>query len=420
MQRSGANTRTQTMNTLLHVVVVHHPDNSFGTQAVQVINRVFGSGTDGAPGGAGLNSSVWDAVRVAVVTDRASLDALRLGNNDRVLWMLLVDYPMTLQGTDWPAIMELIGQRLDAATQQADQSRVGAIFLAEQSALTRLPQSLLTLQGKSQALFGEPRIGPHRLGLFALSRARFILGRSPGQNKLKFFISHAKADGVFFADALNSAIKQVSEIDAWYDAEDIPTGTRWKQVLQEGASKNVFIAIRTEAYTQRPDCVDEFRWALENGMPIVVVDALLRQDISAALLPFAAMPTVRVADGNTHRVLIAALREHLRVLLVETSVAESAAVTAPGLPASAWRVWPRLPAYHALQEIVSRHDLSTPHCIVIADVSDPELNAAVSVLQSLRTSKGDPVPLMLATADYFPVYAVQFAAAFPPPAAPIS
>jgi len=48
--------------------------------------------------------------------------------------------------------------------------------------------------------------------------------------------------------------------------------------------------------------------------------------IPAAPLPFAAVPNVRVGDGNVHRVLRAALREQLRILLVETSLAESAAL----------------------------------------------------------------------------------------------
>ncbi len=155
-------------------------------------------------------------------------------------------------------------------------------------------------------------------------------------------------------------------------------------------------------------------------MPIVVVDALLRPDIAPAPVPFASMPTVRVPDGNTHRVLAAALREHLRVLLVETWVAEASAVNAPELPASARRVWPRLPAFHALQELVSQHRVPTPCCIVIADAPGPEINAAVNVLRNLRNEDGHPVPLMLATADAFADYAVQLAAAFQAQAAPVS
>lgn len=404
------------MNTLLQVVIVHRPSHEFAAQAEKVMRQVFGMETDESVSKGDFPAlSIWNAVRVTTVTDQSSLAGLKLAENERVLWVLLVDYPMT-EGAEWPAIMGAIGQRLDAVTQIPDQNRVGVLLMGERSALDRLPETLQKLQGKPQAGLGENRIGPHRLGLLALHRARLILGRTPGKNALKLFISHAKADGVFFADALNSAVKQVHELDTWYDAEDIPSGSRWKKELKDNASRSVFIAIRTETYSQRPICVEEFRWALEHGVPIVVVDALLRPEIAPASIPFAAMPTVRVPDGNTHRVLAAALREHLRVLLVETWVEEVSAVNAPKLPATAWRVWPRLPAFHELQELVFRQSPPTPCCIVIADAPGPEINAAVQVLRNLRNEHGEPVSLMLATADTFADYAVQLAAAFQPAA----
>lgn len=400
------------MNTLLHVVIVHRPDQDFAAQAEKIIRRAFQKDIDEAfSNNAFIGTSVWNAVRVMSVTDQASLEALGLAENDRVLWVLLVDYPMT-DGPEWPGVMATIGQWLDAATQIPEQNRVGVLMMSETSALSRLPDTLQKLQGKPQAQLGEHRIGPHRLALLALHRARLILGRTPEKNSLKLFISHAKADGVFFADALNSAVRQVPELSAWYDAEDIPSGSVWRKQLQDNASQSVFIAIRTESYSQRQACVDEFHWALANGVPIVVVDALLRPDIAPAALPFAAMPTVRVPDGNTHRVLVAALREHIRVLLVETWVAEASAANAPDLPAHAWRVWPRLPAFHALQDLVTRHLVTTPCCIVIAEAASPEINAAVNVLRNLYDDKGKPVLLMLATADVFADYAVQLAAAF--------
>jgi hypothetical protein len=232
--------------------------------------------------------------------------------------------------------------------------------------------------------------------------------------------SHAKADGVFLADALNSAIKQVPELESWYDAEDLASGNNWKAKLQANASQSVFIAIRTEAYTQRPVCVDEFRWALEHGVPIVVVDALMRPDIPPATLPFASMPTVRVPDGNTHRVLATALREHLRLLMVETWLAESSATNVPNLPASSWRVWPRLPAFDALQQLVTKHDVPTPCCIVVAEVPGPEMNAAMNVLQGLRDGNGNPTPLRLSSAETFKDFAIQLSLAFQPPAGPMA
>lgn len=408
------------MTSLLHVIVVHHPNNDFAAQAEKVLRRAFGAGPEATdPDGMRLGSSIWSHVRVITITDKAGLDSIALGESDRVLWVLLVDYPMTTGG-DWPPIMDAIGSMLDEATHSPDQSHVGILVFGEDGALRRLPDALRGIQGKPQAQLGEHRIGPHRLGLLALHRARQILGRTPGQNALKLFISHAKADGVFFADALNSAIKQVPELESWYDAEDLASGNNWKAKLQANASQSVFIAIRTEAYTQRPVCVDEFRWALEHGVPIVVVDALMRPDIPPATLPFASMPTVRVPDGNTHRVLATALREHLRLLMVETWLAESSAANAPNLPASAWRVWPRLPAFDALQQLVTKHDVPTPCCIVVAEAPGPEMNAAMNVLQGLRDGTGNPTPLRLSSAETFKDFAIQLSLAFQPPAGPMA
>src|SRR5262245_53850766 len=105
------------MNTLLHVVIVHRPSHEFAAQAEKVIRRAFGTDTEEVVSTGGfLGLSIWNAVRVITVTDQSSLDALKLAENDRVLWVLLVDYPMT-DGAEWPAITEVIGQRLDTATQ---------------------------------------------------------------------------------------------------------------------------------------------------------------------------------------------------------------------------------------------------------------------------------------------------------------
>lgn len=214
------------MNTLLHVILVHHPDHDFAIESEKVIRRVFGTGTeDSTPEARIVGTSVWNGVCISSVTDQAGLEALQVAENDRALWILLVDYPMTV-GAEWPKVLEFIGDRLDAATQVPEQNRIGVLILGEKSALDRVPDSLKNLQGKPQAQLGEHRMGPYRLGLLALHRARLILGRTPGMNRLKLFISHAKADGVFFADALNSAVKQVPELEAWYDAQDIPSGTR--------------------------------------------------------------------------------------------------------------------------------------------------------------------------------------------------
>jgi hypothetical protein len=167
---------------------------------------------------------------------------------------------------------------------------------------------------------GEPRIAPHKLGLVALHRARMLMGETRRSEKLRIFISHAKFDGIFLAQSLKSAIDQVSELSVWYDAEDIEGGSDWLTGIQDAASICVFIAVRTNTYEQRKICRDEFMVALMDGVPIVVVDALMQPVSDSLPMPFSAVPNVRIPDGNTYRVLLTTLREHLRLLLMQASL----------------------------------------------------------------------------------------------------
>jgi hypothetical protein len=79
-------------------------------------------------------------------------------------------------------------------------------------------------------------------------------------------------------------------------------------------------------------------YALLNGVPIVVVDALMQPVSDSCPLPFSAVPNVRIPDGNTYRVLLTTLREHFRLLLMQASALE---LTSSGMRP---RVWPRLPS----------------------------------------------------------------------------
>lgn len=230
---------------------------------------------------------------------------------------------------------------------------------------------------------------PHTLALLALHRARLLLGAEP--DTLRLFISHAKADGLFLAHSLRSLISEVPELDKWYDADDIESGGDWSEEIEAAAANSVLVAIRTDAYEQSAWCRREFETALAHGVPIVVVDALLRPTITGSSLPFAAMPTVRIPDGNTHRVLTAALREHLRLLLVRTLVTDRV----PKDAKVQWRVWPRLPTLGAFQ----RHGdaLATPEFWLVPQVlgATADFNAARDWLAAAKS------PIRLESVDGF-------------------
>jgi hypothetical protein len=198
-------------------------------------------------------------------------------------------------------------------------------------------------------------------------------------------------------------------LEKWYDADDIQSGGDWSEEIEAAASTSVFIAIRTEGYDQSPWCQREFETALAHGVPILVVDALLRPTITASPLPYAAMPTVRIPDGNTLRVLVAALREHLRLLLVETLVADQAA----GIPSSAWRVWPRLPTLSCIQRRSAALKTREFWLLPQASQTTAEFNAARDWLATAQSQ------LSLEAVDTFLFLAPSLVApSSPPPAGP--
>ena len=175
------------MNTLLHIVIVHHPGNEFATHAEKAARRVFGADSEEAPAASSFApESIWNSVRVTTITSQPHLDALQLAENERALWILLVDYPMT-DGPDWPAITTAIGQRLEADALIPERDRLEVLLWGEPGVVSRLPATLREHQAKAPAQLGENRLAPHRLALLALHRARLLLGRNPEANPLGGF-----------------------------------------------------------------------------------------------------------------------------------------------------------------------------------------------------------------------------------------
>lgn len=297
----------------------------------------------------------------------------------------------------WQAPLDIMASSLP---RKADQGTRNALcFASSEAAQEKLPGRLRERQAPESSALGERRLRPHTLALLALHRARLLLGAEPNQNRLKLFISHAKADGLFLAYSLRSLIQEVPELEKWYDANDIQSGDDWSEEIEAAAANSVLVAIRTEGYEQSAWCRREFETALAHGVPIVVVDALMRPTVTASSLPFAAMPTVRIPDGNTHRVLAAALREHLRLLLVETLVAER-------VPKDAlkWRVWPRLPTLGAIQRYAVAPDTPEYWLIPQALQATTEFDAARDWLAAVKS------PLRLESIDGFLLLAGTLAA----------
>ena len=134
------------------------------------------------------------------------------------------------------------------------------------------------------------------------------------------FISHAKHDGLSLAQALTRAVRNIPQLDSFYDARDIEAGSNWQSELQRAVETSVLIAVRTDEYDERPWCVQEVAWAEQAGVPIVVVEARSSLFCPPSVLPLAGAPWIRIPDGSLTRILYCALRENLRLLVLQRGV----------------------------------------------------------------------------------------------------
>lgn len=130
--------------------------------------------------------------------------------------------------------------------------------------------------------------------------------------KVRFFVSHAKRDGISLAQSLRDRVKEIHWLESFYDAWHLDPTLPWVEQLEEAAASSVVVALRTDNYDHRPWCQKEVLWAEQYGTPLVLVDARSGLIHAASNLPYESAPCVRIPDGNLVRILHAALRVALR------------------------------------------------------------------------------------------------------------
>ena len=128
------------------------------------------------------------------------------------------------------------------------------------------------------------------------------------------FLSHAKTDGVPIAQEVRQFLQDGSGVQNFFDAQDIPEGARWKDVIHEAAAqRNVLLAVRTDGYASREWCRTEVLDAKLNGSALVVLDAL--ESMEARGFPYLGnAPSVRWRGDHTRLSMV----ELLGVLLKQT------------------------------------------------------------------------------------------------------
>lgn len=241
-------------------------------------------------------------------------------------------------------------------------------------------------QGLVLNKLGETSVRTTIAGLIALNLAvkAVTSGASMIEDRLQFFVSHAKIDGQPLARVLADQIKDLPGFGGFYDADDIAPGANWKRVLREGVQNSVILVLLSEVYESRTWCVQEVQWAEEFASPLVVVELRHGLIMPPSRLSLDRSPTVRIPDGNIYRIIYVGLREGLRARLHMRAV--QSFVDEGVLTQNATKVLVRRPSMLVLQSVCNDLRAGAPGAktIVYPDppLQDGEFAAANSMVKA--------------------------------------
>ena len=131
---------------------------------------------------------------------------------------------------------------------------------------------------------------------------------------ITLFISHAKADGLEEAKAIQRYIATETSLKTFFDAQDLPAGFDFEKEIKAQAARCALVAVKTDAYASREWCRREVVAAKRYGSPIIVVNAVRRGEDRS--FPYMGnVPTVRwtsTCERCLKAVINLALKEVLR------------------------------------------------------------------------------------------------------------
>ena len=129
----------------------------------------------------------------------------------------------------------------------------------------------------------------------------------PGMAKVRVFLSHAKQDGLPITTAVRRHLHEVARLDDFFDAADIPDGTRFAEFVTECAgSVPALLAIQTDSYASREWCRLEVLEAKRRHVPIVVLSAVNAGETRS--FPYIGnTPVVRWSDETSLPLVVRAL-----------------------------------------------------------------------------------------------------------------
>lgn len=82
-------------------------------------------------------------------------------------------------------------------------------------------------------------------------------------HRMKVFISHAKRDGAEVAEQVRDRLAQQSQLEPWYDTNDMPPGFAWYHPMVDAAKENTaaLVSVVSDAYATRYWCRQEVKLA---------------------------------------------------------------------------------------------------------------------------------------------------------------
>jgi hypothetical protein len=250
------------LKTPVTIYVVHHPDCE---EAKELASRLFEwfrlsclSGESSA-GAAGLPVYFRRQLDLEGFVPKIKFDAAELN-----VVILLVDHRMVAQPEWLKAVVEL-AKEITTVRQSGSGDRDVQL----------LPVALHESFYRTGPLYQE--FNPIRLLDLTPAQQEAVLRRSATEaiarvlradvdgspQPLDVFLSHAKRDGMQIAESLRDGIRQVSQLVAWYDANDLPYGAAWESPMKAAAARGTaaMIATVTDAYPTRPWCRREAKLA---------------------------------------------------------------------------------------------------------------------------------------------------------------
>ena len=256
------------MPSAITVYIIHHPQSDQTRDVCRRLQQWFRlSDSSGAQSDAGL--PVWYRRQIAPLTKQHQLQNRnesgsykpRFRFDPEIHWdaallnvvILLVDQYF-VASADWCQATEHLLAKLN------DPDRPPLILpVALHDSFYRLSQ--LYNNCNPIRLLDQPNpaaatVTLRRLVSEAVSRRLRQTSADQNLPKLNVFLSHAKADGREIAERIRDSVSRFSQMDAWYDANELAIGGKWQEKIIDAAATDTaaMISVVTDKYSSRPWC----------------------------------------------------------------------------------------------------------------------------------------------------------------------